>query len=241
MVQKVYEHTTRKISFSVDELKPWTKQDELLINTYLKLHDKEALLKAQAKELMNKCGNLNKHTEKVRLTLITIKTNIAVLIKLADSFIIVGLAREKKAAEISEQVSKVNEALQAYSALLNKLEKETRKCSALNSPFIDATENVEAWEEYTEIKCEHFNNIEINSVDIISFDKDDETFRGFVSVWGDANKATIDYANSAIDNYNKLLLETETQYAIWEEFLKRFALIRSIVESNAGELTISVN
>ncbi len=241
MVQKVYEHPTRKISFSVDESKPWTADDESLVNAYLKLHDKETLLKEKGKELMSNCSNLNKHIEKVRVALMDIKTKIAALSKLADGFIVVDISRAKKAAKISEQVTKVNDEVLTYGSLLDKLDEETNNCSALNSAFIDATENFDVWEEYDDIKSKHLNNYETNSVDIVSFDKDDDAFRGFVSIWSDDNKTIIDYANNAIDNYNKLILETEMQYAIWEEFLKRFALIRSIIETNAVDMSVSVN
>jgi hypothetical protein len=240
--QQVIEHATRKISFSADELKPWTKEDETLIKAYISLHDKELLLKAQANELLSLSADLNKQTEKVRLKLIELKEMIAAISKLADGFIVINPNRQQKANEISKEAEKLGAYITGdYHSILSELELTSKTCSEKNGAFINDTEDNELWDAYNDIKRSHFHNYEINAIDIVSFDKDDDTFRNFASVWGDHNKGIIDYANEAIGNYNKLILETEMQYALWEEFLKRLSLIRMVTATETGEISASSN
>ena len=242
MKQQVIEHAARKISFSTDELKPWTKEDETLIKAYISLHDKELSLKAQAKELLSLSADLNKQTEKVRLKLIELKEMIAAISKLADGFIVVSPNRQHKANEINKEAEKLSAYITGdYHSILSELELTVKACEEKNGAFINDTENNELWDAYSDIKHSHFHNYEINAIDIVSFDKDDDTFRGFASVWRDHNKGIIDYANEAIGNYNKLILETEMQYALWEEFLKRLSLIRMVTAAETGEISASSN
>jgi hypothetical protein len=240
--QQVIEHATRKISFSTDELKLWTKEDEILMKAYISLHDKELLLKAQAKELLSLSADLNKQTEKVRLKLIALKEMIAAISKLADGFIVINPNRQHKANEISKEAKKLNAHIRGeYHSILSELELTSKTCSEKNEAFINDTEDDELWDAYSDIKHSHFHNYEINAIDIVSFDKDDDTFRSFASVWRDHNKGIIDYANEAIGNYSKLILETEMQYALWEEFLKRLSLIRMVTATETGEISASSN
>lgn len=240
MMEKTIEHAARKISFSVDELKPWTKQDEQLIKTYIQLHDNEILHREHAKELLECCSSLNKQTKSVRAELVPVKDMIAALSKLADDFVIVDPNKKQKALAIVRETEKTNTCMQNYQELLQKLEPVVQVCDEKNVAFIDAVENLDLWNTYSKIKHRHFKNYEINAIDIVSFDNDDDRFRGYVSVYSKKHSDIIDYANSAIDDYNKLLLETEMQYAIWKEFLKRLALIRSVSDSS-GETYISAN
>jgi len=240
--QQVIEHATRKISFSADELKPWTKEDETLMKAYISLHDKELLLKAQAKELLSLSADFNKQTEKVRLKLIALKEMIAAISKLADGFIAVSPNRLHKANEISKKAEKLSAYITGdYHSILSELELTAQTCSEKIRAFINDTENDELWDAYSDIKHSHFQNYEINAIDIVSFDKDDDTFRGFASVWRDHNKGIIDCANDAIGNYSKLILETEMQYTLWEEFLKRLSLIRMVTATETGEIPASPN
>jgi hypothetical protein len=241
MVQKTIEHGARNISFSADESKPLTEEDEQLIAAYVKLHDRELLLKAQGKELRDYCSSLNKQTEEVRTVLTDLKDMLVALSKQADGFVTVDPNREMKAKQIIQETERVNTNMQNYHPLLTELDLVAKDCTEKNSAFIDEVESYDLWETYDNIHSSHFANHTVNSIDIVSFDNDDELFRAFVSICDNENKAAIDYANNAIDNYSKLVLQTEMQYGIWEEFLKRLALIRMVVESKAGEIFTSSN
>ncbi len=123
MKQEVFEHAMRKISFSTDELKQWTHEDETLMKAYISLHDKELLLKAEAKELLSLSADLNKGTEKVRLKLIALKEMIAAISKLADGFIVINPNRQHKANEIINQAEKLSAHISGeYHSILSELE-----------------------------------------------------------------------------------------------------------------------
>jgi hypothetical protein len=100
---------------------------------------------------------------------------------------------------------------------------------------------MEPWDVYEKIKTNHFGNYDINAIDTMSFDEDDERFRDFISLRDMQNQHTIDYSNGIIENYNRLILETNTQYGIWEEFLKRLSLIRQVVRSKTDEMFTCAN
>lgn len=240
-MKKIIEHAVRNISFSVDELKPWTPEDENLITAYTSLHDAEIKLKAEGSALLTLAGNLNKQTEKVRNKLMALKERIAALSKLADRFVMVDPNRQSWAEELNKQTEKVGKHIGAYHDMLTVADSAVAACEEKNSPFIKEVEDIERWEKFDDIKNGYFNDYETKAIDIISFGNDEDMFRMLASSFTHQNKGIIDAANNAIDNYNRLLLETEMQYALWEEFLKRLSVIRMITESEAGEIFTSAN
>lgn len=127
-MKKIIEHAARSISFSVDELKPWTPEDENLITLYISLHDAQIKLKAEGSELLTLAGNLNKQTEKVRDKLMALKEKIAALSKLADRFVIVDPNRQSWAEELNTQTEKVSKHIGAYHDVLALAESAATAC-----------------------------------------------------------------------------------------------------------------
>lgn len=241
MISKTIEHITRKISFSADESRTWTEDDEKLVTAYLQLHNREQSLKIQGDDLVKKFTGINKQTEKLRAILNVVKKLITAASELADKFNPIIPKKQEIVKQITDETEKISNRIQKYHRLMEKLSVEIDVHSKINSRFLDDLENMELWEAYKEVMHIHFNNYEINSIDIVSFSNEDELFRGFASVWDDKNKYAFDYSDKAIENYNRLILETEIQYGIWKEYLKRFELIRLINENTASQILSSAN
>jgi hypothetical protein len=241
MIAKILEHTTRNISFSTDELKPWTEEDEQLISAYTKLHDHEQHLKDLAKPLQDETKFINDEVEEARQTLANVEKQIKELSELADSFILPDPKKEDKATRIFDEASKVYDIIIIYQHLIEKLEENVAKFCDLESEFLDSLEDFSLWDEYNDVSAQHAGNYAINSIDIVSFDLDEEYFKAYIAINKDSNYAVYDHADRSVENFNALMLETKIQYATWEELTKRVHLIRQIVESSGTQLISSAN
>jgi hypothetical protein len=241
MISKVLEHSTRNISFSADELKPWTKDDEQLISAYIKIHDREQHIKNAGKVLESETKCINEEIEQTRQKLTEVEAQIKELSKFADTFILPDPKKEDKANKVFDEADKVYKTITSYQQLLIKLGDNLENFCVLKSGFLNNLEDFTLWDEYNAAKHEHVKNYEINSIDIVSFGLEDEFFRGYISIHKESNHAVFDRADKSVENYNALILETKIQYVIWEEFLKRVHLIRAIVESSGNQLISSVN
>ena len=241
MISKVFEHTTRNISFSADELKPWTKDDEQLISSYIKVHDHEQHIQDTGKILREETTHINKQIEQARQNLADVEKQIKEVSKFADTFILPDPKKENKANQIFDAADKTYKTIAAHQELLIKLDDNIQKFCELKSEYLDNLEDFMLWDEYSDAMHKHAQNYETNSIDIVSFGLEDEFFRGYISVHKEKNESVFDQADKSIENYNALILETKIQYAAWEEFLKRIHLIRAIVESSNSQLISSAN
>lgn len=241
MISKIFEHSTRNISFSVDELKAWTEEDEQLVFSYLKIHDREQYLTDRGKLLDAERNRINAIIEQTREALSGVEIQIKDISKLADTFSLVHPKKEEKAKEILGETVKVSETINAYQQLFIESEKNIAELDEANTVFIDEIEDITLWDEYGTVKHAHFKNYENNSIDIVSFDREDDLFRGYASFHKQRHHDVFERVNECIRNYNALLSETKTQYGMWEEYLKRIVLIRAIAENDDGYLMVSVN
>lgn len=239
MISNVIEHRTRNISFSIDETKPWTKDDEQLINAYIKVHDFEQLIQDTGKVLQNETKLTNEEIEQARHNLTGVEKQVKKVSKFADIFIIPDPKKEDKANQIFDEADKVYKTITMHQELLLKLDGDIKKFCALKSEYLDNLEDFSLWEEYNDASHEHAKNYETNSIDIVSFGLEDEFFRGYMSVHKESNHGVFDRADKSIENYNSLICETKIQYATWEEFLKRIHLIRAIIE-NSGSTFVTL-
>lgn len=241
MISKVIPHSTRKISFSADELKPWTNDDEQLINTYIKVHDHEQDIQDKGKVLREETKRINKEIEKARLHLTDVEKQMNELSKFADTFILPDPKKEEKAKQIFDEADKVYNTISEHQQLLTDLDDNIKKFCVLKSDYLDKLEDFSSWEEYSDARHQHAKNYETNSIDIVSFGLEDEFFRGYISVHKEKNESVFDRADKSIENYNALICETKIQYATWEEFQKRIQLIRAIIEHADSVITASAN
>jgi len=230
MIIRTIEHPLRKITFEITESIPATKEDDELISAFLLLHDAEKVQSELSKKVVIATGKAEKEIEKVQAEFNAIKALVAEVVKASDDLIsVLAVKATKKWETIQRKVSVLNRKFKEYDVLLKQLHEVITTVSELNRNFIEYREDNTLWESYDDIMTTHFNNYEHNSIDIVSFEDEDERFKSYVSVAGDRHKGVIDYANATVDKFNVLCLETTMEYALWEELGKRLVLTGEII------------
>src|SRR3954469_12432147 len=235
MTIKTIQHSLRKISFGIDDSLPETKQDEDLISAFLRLHDVEKEQSELNKKILAKITGVRKEIEKVRSKYEIIKESVIVFSRSLDelsSFL--AIRATKKWDSITEQVNQLNEKIAEYHKDLEGLSFVVNELSDMNSTFITNQEDFSLWDEFSDIQSVHYKNHEQNSIDILSFEDEEERFKGYADVAKDHNNSVMDLANGSIDLFNVLNLETTMEYTPWREIGKRFILIQDIIEADTA-------
>jgi len=241
MQQKLVEHKLRKIQFEYDDTKPWTEQDENLLNAFIGLHDYELERKTTGQELMKQYSARDKEIENAREVLKKVKETFAATRQMADHLVADVAYKKSHAVEkFYEAVNTTNDAIQEYDKIMRAIGDEA--LDKQKEKYFEEEENHQAWEVFETATNEHYNNYEVNAIDIVSFDKADEAFKTYLSVViNSGNSSAMDYMNEVIHNYNLLMLETEVQYELWQEFTKRIFLIEKITGSDSGTAYFNMN
>ncbi|MGB4773791.1 MAG: hypothetical protein WBP45_01345 [Daejeonella sp.] len=242
METKTIQHPLRTISFEYDETIPWTTQDEALLNSYLHVHNMQVLIRENVEVLFHKYAVHDKHVEELRKELVLVKEKVACAQQSADRLLDnITLRKQNVVEDFIEAVNTTSDYIDEYHKQMEVLKEECDELNAVLKEIMDDEENDKVWEIFSDVKSEHFQNYEINAIDIVSFDKEDDKFRGFASFHRDRNGDRIDYCNRAVENYNKLLLEITAVYEVWTEFGKRMVLIQRILDNAYGITTIHMN
>ncbi len=131
---------------------------------------------------------------------------------------------------LTEKVSTAEKAFAEYYTKLSSLEVGINDVSAFVNKYNELSEDYAMWEELSDIEMIHTRNYEINSIDVCSFDDETERFRSFVSVHKDHSDGISRMQNDYVLDYNILMLQTEMEYGIWNEFVKRLDLLTKMVK-----------
>jgi len=241
MQKKTIEHPFRKITFDFDECKQWTPRDEKLLKLYLKIHDSEAKQQAAARELMKKYGALDRQVTEVRTRLKKVKDTFAATREAADHVLAEVNLRKRNALEkFVQRVNDTNDIIQEYDKKIRELEKEIKELSTEKEQFHNEEEDNPLWRRLSELKITYAYDSRM-AIDYVSFDGDEERLREKTTFISRQNDNHINFCDRVVENYNRLLLETTTQYELWSEFGKRMMLIQQISSQNSGFTEISGN
>jgi chromosome segregation ATPase len=242
MINKTIQHSFRKISFDWDESIPETDHDKELLSAFLQLHDAAKTQKDLGIEITKDCQKIEKETENLKLQLDEIKDLIAKLNGQADELTVGFTAHKQGEYEKLIQESKpVQKKISEHNAQLNKLYKELEKSRNQQEEFKANDEDFSLWEKYSSIQSKHYNNYQNNSIDIKTFDEEDNRFKTFVEAVSGNKDWIINFGEKVILNYNLLVAQTTTQQEIWSEFKKRLVLIHRLIESSTEINDISAN
>lgn len=241
MQKKTIEHPFHKIIFDYDESKPWTTRDEKLLNIYLQLHDYEAQRHEQARVLHKQYGELDRQVEAIRKEMKEMKAKLKATRDAADHILAeINLNRPNAMEDFVQQVNKTNDVIQEYDKKIRVVEKVIKELTAKKDKYEEEDEDNELWNRLSELKITYGYDKNL-STDYVSFDDDEQRFREKVSFMSRQNENYMNSCDRVVENYNRLLLETEIQYELWTEFGKRMVLITHIAGSNAGLTQISTN
>ena len=229
---KTISHPLRKISITYGyNDNPWTKEDEQLVKAFIALHESEMKQQKLADYLLKEYSEIRKKIKVARTKLeevtILLKDNIKEADKLSEK---TGLIKPKTFPAFLERIMNTNDEIQEYGPLLSDVKDALDLLQPEKELYAVTDEDTETelWDKYSDIHLKHCRNYEKNSIDIVEFDKEDDSFRTYRSVHEDNRNGKIDYSNDTIEDYNVLVIETEMQYQLWAEFNKRRLLLEYI-------------
>ena len=242
---KSFEVGIHTISYDYNDAVTWTEQDALLEKTHIALVEREAKIREMMYDSLNEFAPIDKEIQEVRTFLMLIKDLSKEARDEADFYVesLMQMDDYSKYA-LGEKVETAVKAFEEYHKKLLSLEPGITRLSTFINEYVELDEDMSDWNTHTDVKSEHYNNWENNSIDICSFDKEMDRFYAFVSVNKDSNGSIYRLLDGYILDYNKLMLETEGQYSLWEEFAKRVDLLNKMVKvkvpaMNADDLNLN--
>ena len=242
---KKFEMGIHTISFNYEDEAPWTADDEALEKTHIALAEREMRIRDMMYKSLTDHSPIDKEIQEVRTFLQLVKDLSKDARDEADFYVESMMQMEDYGKELlAEKVDTALKAFEEYHKKLLALEPGITKLSAFINNYVEMDEDMTDWEIHSEIKSNHYRNWKNNSIDICSFDKEMERFHAFTSVNKDSNSSIYRLLDGYILDYNKLMLETEVQYGIWEEFAKRVDLLNKMVRvkvpaMNADDLNLN--
>ncbi len=242
---KKFEIGIHTISYEYEDTTPWTESDELLEKTHLALAEREARIREMMYASLNEYSPIDKDIQEVRTFLMLIKDLSKEARDEADFYVESLMQMDDYSKDsLGEKVETAVKAFEEYHKKLLSLEPGIKKLSEFINQYVEMSEDMAQWENHSEIMSNHYNNWATNSIDICSFDREMERFYAFLSVNKDSNSGIYRLLDGYILDYNKLMLETEGQYSLWEEFAKRVDLLNKMVKvkvpaMNADDLNLN--
>jgi|GEM_PF-950736 len=242
---KRFEMGIHTISFNYEDAAPWTAEDEALEKTHIALAEREIMIRDMMSKSLNDYSPIDKEIQDVRTFLQLVKDLSKDARDEADFYVESMMQMEDYGKELlGEKVDTAVKAFEEYHKKLLSLEPGITKLSAFINEYVEMDEDMTDWKIHSDIKSKHYKNWKNNSIDICSFDKEMDRFQAFTSVTKDSNSSIYRLLDGYILDYNKLMLETEVQYGIWEEFAKRVDLLNKMVRvkvpaMNADDLNLN--
>ena len=245
LVEKKIEFTAHTATISYDDEKSWTEDDFTLESTFITLIEANVNLSEMMYKSLSEYSPIAKEIDAVRAFLMLITDLIKEAIEEADNFINSMMTDEDYSRDIlTEKFNVIVNALSEYHPKLLTLEPTINSIVNFIHKYIELDEDYSLWDELSAIESKHFKNWETNSIDIVAYDRAKEYFQAYVSVHSNSNTGIYRLLDGYILDYNKLMLQTEMQYAIWNEFSKRVDLLNKMVKiavdpMNTGDVNLN--
>jgi len=245
LIEKKFEYPAHTVTYSYDDEKCWTEDDVALENTFLTLVQSHVDISEMMYKSLSKYSPFSKEIESVRAFLMLITDFIKEAIQEADNFIASLMTDEDYSRDLlTQKVNVIINALTEYHPKLTALETSVNSVVEFINKYIELDEDYTLWEKLSEVESRHFKDYENNSIDIVSYDRAKEFFQSYVSVHSTSNNSIYRMLDGYVLDYNKLMLQTEMQYAIWEELTKRVDLLNKMVKvavdpMNTGDVNLN--
>ncbi len=245
LIEKIIEFPAHSATITYDDEKSWTEDDFALENAFVTLIESHVNLSEMMYKSLSEYSPIAKEIESVRAFLMLIADFIKEAIEEADNYIASMITEEDYSRDIlSDKVNNIVKALSEYHPKLITLEPTINSIVNFINKYIELDEDYSLWDELSKIESNHFKNWKSNSIDIVAFDRAKEYFQAYVSVHSNSNSGIYRLLDGYILDYNKLMLQTEMQYAIWQEFSKRVELLNKMVKvvvdpMNTGDMNLN--
>jgi len=241
----IIDHPFRKIEIIFEPGKTTlTPQDELLLHTYIRLHDLQLDIKNKAENLYRESVAINQNIAFLEKELERVGATFNTCVKIADKLSSAGYnpeeaslekmmtAREETVSQLSDYNTKIVSVYEAAQALNKKMNEEADSDE----------EKLEAlYDELTSLAMDHMENSENNAIDPVAFDEQFDQFRGYATSKVEQREVLLQSCDSVLINYTNLNNQTTTLYNVWNEFLKRYDLLIAMSDLHNGAMVFNVN
>lgn len=242
MQEKTIAHPLKTITVYYDESKPWTLQDEQLVQAYIGVHDYEWNLQKTFEKLRTNYGQLDEKLKKVSNDLLVLQEQLDQFSRDADqAFDQVVMRNFKALDDFTERTLLMKEDIDKYH---HGIEEVNRMATDNGKPFSELLNEFyggKAWDTFSKTKLMHGKNYEVNAIDTVLFDSEQEQFK----VWNAAREGNqnshIDYFNRVVDHLNLLQAETKVQYTVWDGILKHMQWAQLIKEKEMQFNRLNLN
>ena len=241
----IIDHPFRKIEIVFEAGKTTlTPQDELLLHTYIRLHDLQLEIKNKAQELYRESVAINQNIAFLHKELEKVNATFAICLQIADKLSAVDYnpeeasleklmaAREETVAQVSDYNTKIVSVYEAAEALRKKMSEETdsdeEKLEALH-------------DELSSLSMDHMDNWENNAIDAVAFDEQVNQFKGYATSVAEQREHLLQSCDKVLTNYTNLNNQTTTLYNVWNEFIKRCDLLIAMSDLHNGTMTFNAN
>ena len=241
----IIDHPFRKIEIVFEAGKTTlTAQDELLLNTYIRLHDLHLDIKNKAEKVYRESVAINQNIAFLQKELERVGATFNTCVEIADKLSSAGYnpeeaslekmmaAREETVLQLSDYNTKIVSVYEAAQALNKKMNEEADSDE----------EKLEAlYDELTSLSMDHIENSENNAIDPVAFDEQFNQFKGYANSVANQCEHLLHSCDNVLTNYTNLNNQTTTIYNVWNEFLKRYDLLIAMSDLHNGAMEINVN
>ena len=241
----IIDHPFRKIEIIFEPGKTTlTPQDELLLHTYIRLHDLQLDIKNKAENLYRESVAINQNIAFLEKELERVGATFNTCVEIADKLSSAGYnpeeaslekmmtAREETVSQLSDYNTKIVSVYEAAQALNKKMNEEADSDE----------EKLEAlYDEMSTLSLDHINNWENNSINAVVFDQQFDQFREYAGVIETRCDDLLQACDRQVTNYTLLNNQTTTLYNVWDEFLKRCDLLIAMADLHSGTMIFNVN
>lgn len=230
---KTIECGAHKITYTHDDAKAWTDEDENLIEAYVTLVKNEVEMHEMVYNSIMELAPISKEIEATREFLMLLKDFSADAREEADNLMLSFMSPDEDDYDrnlLNEKVKRTEKASAKYHQKLTLLEPKITVVSDFVNKYNAMCEDFSHWEKLSLMEGVHCRNYKINSIDVCEFDAEKNRFQTYRSVYKDHSNDISRMQNGYVLDYNKLMLQTEIEYGIWNEFVKRLDLITKMVK-----------
>ncbi len=221
MIKKTIEHSLRKIELEYDDSKAESAYEKELLSAYVALHDRAQELKKQKDKLVYEFGELTdqviaaeKAFAPVDNTIKTMHDEAKVVVEKKDDSALSEL--ESRMSEFS--TGPIND---FHRQVLDPLTDECTRIQAEYEKYEQSDEKLgDDFHKYNDETCDLlYRNYNDYSLDLNSYDDDEQEFRGVLDELSSLYKAH----GKAIGKYNELMEFIRLTYARWDDIKQMFS------------------
>lgn len=241
----IIDHPFRKIEIIFEPGKTTlSTQDDLLLHTYIRLHDLHLEIKNKAAERYREAVAINENIALLEKELEQVNATFNTCLEIADKLSAPGYnpeeaslekmmaARKETTSLLLDYHTKIVSVYKTAEALRKRLNEEADR----DEEKLDAL-----YDEMSSLAMDHMANSENNAIDAVSFDEQFDQFKEYANPVTNQCEYLLQSCDTALTNYTNLNNQTTTLYNVWNEFIKRCDLLVAMSDLHNDAMGFNIN